>query len=150
VGGLTLSAWGGFKSRIMTTFCGVMGIGLGVMITGLAPADWFWLLLVANFIIGFTQVFANGPLNAILQSAVAPDMQGRVFSLVGAGATAMMPLSLLIAGPISDWLGVRIWFLIGGGLCIMVTIVALFIPAVMNIEQNRQPVINPTESVSIV
>ncbi len=138
LGGLALSAWGGFKRRIITSFCGIVGIGIGVILTGLAPAYMFWLLLAANFILGFAQVFANGPLMAILQSAVAPDVQGRVFSLVGAGATAMMPLSLLIAGPVSDWLGVRVWYVFGGVVCILTTVAAFFIPAIMNIEQNRQ------------
>lgn len=138
LGGLLLSAWGGFKRRIVTTLCGVIGIGTGVLIIGIAPADWFWMLLVANFIFGFTQVFANGPLNAILQSAVALDMQGRVFSLVSAGATAMMPLSLLIAGPISDRLGIRTWYMVGGALCILVTLAAFNIPAIMNIEENKR------------
>ena len=139
LGGLALSAWGGFKRRIVTSFCGIVGIGIGVILSGLAPADLFWLLLAANFVLGFAQVFANGPLTAILQSAIAPDLQGRVFSLIGAGATAMMPLSLLIAGPVSDWLGVRVWYVFGGTICILTTVAALFIPAIINIEQNRQP-----------
>ena len=136
--GLALSAWGGFKRRIVTSFCGIIGIGIGVILTGLAPANIFWLLLAANFVLGFAQVFANGPLSAIFQSTVAADMQGRVFSLIGAGATAMMPLSLLIAGPVSDWLGVRTWYIFGGILCILMTVVAFFIPVIMNIEENRQ------------
>ena len=114
--GLILSTWGGFKRKIVTTLLGVIGIGLGVMIAGIAPAGLFWLLLVGNFVTGISQVFANGPLNAIFQSAVAPDMQGRVFSLIGAGAAAMVPLSLLVAGPVTDWLGIRVWYLVGGGL----------------------------------
>jgi DHA3 family macrolide efflux protein-like MFS transporter len=137
LGGLALSAWGGFKRRILTSFCGIVGIGIGVILTGLSPADMFWLLLAANFVLGFAQVFANGPLMAIFQSAVAPDVQGRVFSLIGAGATAMMPLSLLIAGPVSDWLGVRVWYVFGGAVCILTTVGALFIPTIVNIEQNR-------------
>ena len=137
VGGLALSAWGGFKSKIITSMMGIMGIGAGVVLIGVAPSHMFFLILVANFVIGGTQVFANGPLMAIFQTAIEPDVQGRVFSLINAGATAMMPLSLLVAGPISDWLGVRIWYLIGGGLCILVTLVAFSIPAIMNIEQNR-------------
>jgi len=84
------------------------------------------------------QVMANGPLHAIFQAAVDPDMQGRVMSLIGAGATAMSPLSLLVAGPVSDWLGVRTWYMIGGGACILMAVVALFIPVIMNIEENRQ------------
>lgn len=137
-GGLVLSAWGGFKRKIVTSLTGILGIGAGVILIGVAPANLFFLILVANFVIGVTQVFANGPVLAIFQTTIEPDMQGRVFSLISAGTTAMMPLSLLVAGPISDWLGVRIWYLIGGGLCILVTLAAFSIPAIMNIEQNRQ------------
>lgn len=140
VGGLVLSAWGGFKRKIVTSLTGVVGIGAGVVLIGAAPSNLFFLILVANFVIGVTQVFANGPLMAIFQTAIEPDMQGRVFSLINAGATAMMPISLLVAGPISDWLGVRVWYLIGGGLCILVTLVAFSIPAIMNIEHNRDQV----------
>jgi MFS transporter, DHA3 family, macrolide efflux protein len=143
LGGLVLSAWGGFKRRVITSFTGIIGIGIGVIIAGLAPAGWFWLLLAASFILGFTQVFANGPLSAILQSTVDPDMQGRVFSLTGAGSMAMMPLSLLIAGPVSDWLGVRVWYVFGGVLCILATVAAFFIPAIVNIERDEKPVPAP-------
>jgi MFS transporter, DHA3 family, macrolide efflux protein len=138
VGGLALGAWGGFKRKIVTSLVGILGIGAGVILTGAAPVGMFFLILVSNFVVGVTQVFANGPLTAIFQAAIEPDMQGRVFSLISAGATAMMPLSLLVAGPISDWLGVRIWYLVGGGLCILVTLIAFSIPAILNIEQNRQ------------
>jgi DHA3 family macrolide efflux protein-like MFS transporter len=65
-------------------------------------------------------------------------MQGRVFSLINSGAAAMMPLSLLVAGPVADWLGVRAWYIFGGILCILVTLAAFFIPAIMNIEDNLQ------------
>jgi DHA3 family macrolide efflux protein-like MFS transporter len=138
LGGLVLSAWGGFKRKIITSLVGVLGIGIGVILVGVAPDNLFYLILVANFIVGVTQVFANGPLTAIFQSAIDPDMQGRVLSLISAGAAAMMPLSLLVAGPLSDRFGVRFWYLLGGGLCILVTLIAFTIPAIMNIENNRQ------------
>lgn len=104
----------------------------------------FHLLLAATFLVGFTQVFANGPLTAIMQSAVAPEMQGRVFSLLGAGATAMMPLSLLIAGPVSDHFGIRFWYVFGGSVCILMTIASTFVPALMNIESNHNGARNPS------
>ena len=98
----------------------------------------FYLIFITTFIVGFSQVFANGPLMAIMQSTVALEMQGRVFSLLTAGATAMMPLSLLIAGPISDRFGIRFWYVFGGSVCILMTIAATFIPAIMNIEDNNK------------
>jgi len=139
-GGLVLGAWGGFKRKIHTSLMGVLGISTGVILIGIAPSNQFFVLLIAMFILGFTQVFANGPLGAIFQSAVDHDMQGRVFSLVNAGATAMMPLSLMIAGPLSDWLGLRVWYWIGGVLCLVVTTIAFFTPAIIHIEdQPKKP-----------
>jgi MFS transporter, DHA3 family, macrolide efflux protein len=138
VGGLVLSAWGGFKKRIVTSMMGIIGIGAGIMLFGLLPANLFYVSLVGVFLFGSMQVMANGPLSAIFQSSIDPDMQGRVMSLIGAGATAMSPLSLLIAGPVSDWLGVRTWYLIGGAACIVMAAIAFLIPVIMNIEENRQ------------
>lgn len=137
-GGLLLGAWGGFKRKIITSLMGVCGISLGILLIGVAPGNMFFLALVANFIVGLAQVLANGPLGAIFQTTIDHNMQGRVFSLIGAGATAMMPLSLLVAGPISDWLGVRVWYLIGGGLCILVTLVAFLTPAILTIEDQHR------------
>lgn len=145
-GGILLGIWGGFKRRIVTSFTGIIGIGMGVILTGLTPATMFYLLLAAQFLLGFMQVFANGPLMAIMQSTVASDVQGRVFSLLGAGATAMMPLSLLIAGPVSDVLGIRFWYILGGTVCILMTVVSFFIPAIMDIETNHQTIATVTEA----
>ena len=154
IGGITLSVWGGFKRRIITSLVGILGIGIGILLIGIVPTDLFSLVLVAMFLVGFAQVFANGPLGAIMQSTVAPEMQGRVFSLLNAGATAMMPLSLLISGPVSDTFGIRVWFIFGGVATILMTIAASFIPVIMNIESNhgqaRQEESSSTESAALV
>ncbi|MBN1518529.1 MAG: MFS transporter [Spirochaetales bacterium] len=136
-GGLALSAWGGFKRRIVTSIMGIAGLGLGVFLIGAAPMDGFWVVLAGCFVVGAMQSAANGPIHAILQSAVRQDMQGRVFSLVNAAATAMMPLSLVLAGPLSDSFGVRTWYLAGGAVCVVVALLTLGIPAIMNIEETR-------------
>jgi DHA3 family macrolide efflux protein-like MFS transporter len=138
IGGLVLSAWGGFKKRIITSLMGIIGIGVGILVFGLLPTNLYYVSLVSALLLGSMQVMANGPLSAIFQSAVDPDMQGRVLTLVGAGATAMSPLSLLVAGPVSDWLGIRTWYLLGGSASIIMAVIAIFIPMVMNIEENRQ------------
>ncbi len=137
-GGLLLGAWGGFKRKIVTSLTGILGISLGVILIGIAPANMFFMMLAANFILGIAQVLANGPLGAIFQSTIEHDMQGRVFSLINAGATAMMPLSLMVAGPVSDWLGLRVWYLVGGVLCILVTLVGFFTPAILTVEEQHK------------
>ena len=137
LGGLILSAWGGFKRKVVTSMTGIIGIGLGIIVVGLAPANYYWLAVIAMAFCGIMNPITNGPLFALIQSNVRPDMQGRVMSLLLSAATAMSPLSLMVAGPLSDAIGIRTWFWFGGMLCLLVGIGAFFIPAVMNIEINN-------------
>jgi DHA3 family macrolide efflux protein-like MFS transporter len=78
-----------------------------------------------------------GPFFAVIQSTVEPDMQARVFSLLSSVGTAMVPIGLMIAGPISDKIGIQAWFYLGGMLCISMGIAGLLIPDVINIEEKR-------------
>jgi hypothetical protein len=75
-GGILLSTWGGFRRKIVTSLLGIVGIGLGVLMIGLALADMFWLAIVGHVVLGLMQPIANGPLLALVQSVVRPDMQG--------------------------------------------------------------------------
>ncbi len=136
-GGLVLSAWGGFRRRIATSLLGITGLGVGVLVVGLAPANLYAMALGGMLLLGIMNPIANGPLSAVLQSTVRPDMQGRVMSLTMSLAIAMTPLSLLVAGPVSDWLGIQIWYWIGGSLCLLMGLAGFFIPVIMNVESNR-------------
>jgi DHA3 family macrolide efflux protein-like MFS transporter len=133
-GGLLLGVWGGFKRRIVTSLMGVIGIGIGSLIIGLIPASAFSIAIGALVLAGIMQPIANGSLGAILQASVAPEMQGRVFTLLGSAATAMIPIGLAIAGPLSDRFGIQIWFIIGGVICLLMGVLQFFIPAVMGVE----------------
>ena len=97
--GITLSIWGGFKRRILTSMLGLMGVGLGSLLVGFTPATAYPLALAATFVTGFSMPITNGPLLAAVQAVVAPDMQGRVFTLIGSTSAAMSPLGLIIAAP---------------------------------------------------
>ena len=136
-GGIILGIWGGFKRRIITTLMGILGMGISILLIGIVPPGLFNLLLAIMFLFGFMQVFANGPIGALMQSTIAPEMQGRVFSLLNTGAYAMIPLSLLISGPVSDYFGIRVWFILGSVVSILITIFAAMIPAIINIESNH-------------
>lgn len=137
IGGLILGVWGGFKRRMLTTLVGLTGLGIGFLIIGLAPADLFGLALAASFAVGIMISITNGPIFAVLQATVAPEMQGRVFTLVISVATAMSPLGLAVAGPVADAFGVQVWYLAGGGLCLLMGIAGHFIPALMHLEDHH-------------
>lgn len=138
VGGLALGAWGGFKKRILTSMLGLLGLGIGFSLIGFIPSNLFWLGVVSAFFAASMVPMVNGPVHAILQSAVEPEMQGRVFTLVGSLGSAMAPLGLIVAGPVADSIGVQSWYVIGGLACILMAVVGYSIPAVMNIEENHR------------
>jgi DHA3 family macrolide efflux protein-like MFS transporter len=133
-GGIGLSVWGGFKKKIITSVSGIIGLGIGVFLIGIAPANLFIIALAGQLIMGFMLPMANGPIGALMQSIIRPDMQGRVMSLINSGATAISPIGLLLAGPFADRLGIRVWFWVGGLLCVMIALGAFFVPAIMNVE----------------
>jgi DHA3 family macrolide efflux protein-like MFS transporter len=137
LGGLALSVWGGFRRRMVTSLTGLILMGLGIMLIGLTPGNAFWLAVVAMFVAGFMNPICNGPIFAMLQAKVAPEMQGRVFTLVGSLTAAISPLSLAVAGPVADALGIRPWYVVGGLLCALMGGAALLTPAVVNLEQNH-------------
>ncbi|WP_119067116.1 MFS transporter [Aggregatilinea lenta] len=134
LGGLTLSAWGGFKRKIYTSMLGLVGMGVGATVIGLTPGSLLALAVAMMFLLGFMNPITNGPLFALLQSTVAPEMQGRVFTLVIASAAAMSPLGLAVAGPVADAIGVQGWFLIAGVVCSLMGLSGFFIPALAHME----------------
>lgn len=140
IGGLVLGVWGGFKSKIVTSLTGVVGLGLGVLVFGLAPANAFWMGIVGMVLLGFMNPIANGPLQAIMQSKVAPEMQGRVMGTTGALCSAMMPLSMVVVAPVAEFLGLRVWYWVGGGLTVLIGLAALFIPSIMALDSSQKDV----------
>jgi DHA3 family macrolide efflux protein-like MFS transporter len=136
LGGLILSVWGGFRRRVYTSLVGLVLEGAAILVIGLTPGNGLLVALGAIFVAGFMNPLINGPLMAILQATVEPDMQGRVFTLVSSLSSAMMPLSLAVAGPVADLIGVRQWYAIGGAIFALLGAVSFFVPAIVNIEKN--------------
>jgi MFS transporter, DHA3 family, macrolide efflux protein len=134
IGGLGLGIWGGFKNKSITlmVFLMIMGFGFGSL--GMLTAAQFNIALIGAAITAISLPFMNGSIGAIMQVSVAPEMQGRVMSLLGSASGILGPIGLLLAGPISDKFGIRIWFVIAGVVCIGLAFVGFFIPQVMNLE----------------
>ena len=134
VGGAVLGAWGGFKRNIVTSMLGLMGMGLGTLVFAVAPSTALWLAVIGSLLVGIMTPMTMGPFYAMIQTIVEADMQARTFSLLSSVGTAMVPIGLLVAGPVADRFSIQVWFLFGGLLCILMAICGLFIPAVMQIE----------------
>ncbi len=138
LGGMILSAWGGFKKNIITTLLGILGLAFGTALIALTPSNMFFLAVIGMAISGLMQPMANGPLFAIMQAHVEPEIQGRVFSMLESMVSAMMPISMLIAAPVAEWIGIRGWLLFGAVGCLIIGAGGFFVPALMNIEEESR------------
>jgi DHA3 family macrolide efflux protein-like MFS transporter len=150
VGGLILSVWGGFRRRIYTSLAGVIAMGASLLILGFAPAGFFILALISVFLIGLTASMVDGPIMAILQTTVEPEVQGRVFTVIGSLTAITSPLGLLIAGPVTDLIGLTTWYLIAGVICVALGAALFFVSDVVHIEERakaRNPAIVRSHSI---
>ncbi|MBU1049531.1 MFS transporter [Candidatus Bipolaricaulota bacterium] len=136
LGGLLLSLWGGFKKKVYTILLGMLGLGAAALVLGLTPANLFWLGMVCVFLIGFAISLTDAPIAAIMQATVPPEMQGRVFGLLGSLFSLTTPIGLAIAGPIGDSMGIPFLFKVAGIICMGVAVTSLFIPAFRRIEEH--------------
>ena len=136
LGGLLLTVWGGFKRRVITSLLGLVPTGFSFAAVGIAPSHAFGAALAGLLAAGLFNPLINGPFFAILQSTVAPEIQGRVFTTVQSLAGLAAPLGLVIAGPLADAFGVQLWFLIGGVISMIMGVGLRFIPSVMHLEDN--------------
>ncbi len=102
IGGAFFSLTGGlFKRRTHGVFIGwaLPAFFMGALV-GFGQSLWWWMA-------GFFLASSVGSLNyisnqAIWQSKVPPDVQGRVFSARMMIAQGVTPISLLLAGPLAD------------------------------------------------
>ena len=136
-GGLILSAWGGFKRRLLTCLLGWAFLGLGALAIGLAPSNLFWLAMGGMLLIGITLPIGSGPLTALLQSTVSPEMQGRFFSLGGSLSHLIVLLGLVAGGMLGDILEVQLWWVLMGLGHVILAAFWLLVPAGRRFEMEE-------------
>jgi hypothetical protein len=47
----------------------------------------------------------------------------------------MMPLSMIIAAPVAEFLGLRVWYWLGGALVMGIGFAAFFVPSIRALEE---------------
>ena len=101
VGGVAMSMWGGFKRRVHGVLAGWAVSSFFFALVGLGTSLPLWVGAMALSTI--LAPLINGSNQAIWQSKVAPDVQGRVFSARTLIAWMTNPISPLIAGTLADY-----------------------------------------------
>ncbi len=105
------------SSRLPRRYLTLMILGWGV---GSAPlaiiglTDQLWLVVVTLFVVGFIFSGAQVLWGTLLQRRVPPALLGRVSSLDFFVSLALMPISMAIAGPVGESIGIGPTFLVAG------------------------------------
>ncbi|RAM37980.1 MFS transporter [Arthrobacter globiformis] len=100
--------------------------------------DNFWLLALAVFIFGATGSVGMVIWGTLLQRRVPPHLLGRVSSLDFFVSLALMPVSMALAGPAASVLPIWLIFLVAGGVCPVMAVVALLV-ARMSADEIAHP-----------
>lgn len=99
-GSLTMTLWGGPKKLIQGVLVPELVLGITIILAGSRP----YPLLVASmvFLFAFCIPIIMSCSQAIWQSKVEPEVQGRVFAVRRMIAWSTLPLAYAIAGPLAD------------------------------------------------
>jgi len=138
-GGGIIASWGGFQNKIRTMMLASIIMAVCTFALGIVPIFWFYLLFMAIF--GIAMPIFNTPTMVLLQEKIEENYLGRIFGVFGMISTSMMPIGMLIFGPIADVIDIE-WLLIGTGLLIFV--LAIFLGRDKVLVEAGNPVIVET------
>jgi MFS transporter, DHA3 family, macrolide efflux protein len=102
VGSIVMSSWKGPTRRVPAMIGFIALVSLGLAVAGLRPNP----VVIAGGMF-FAMIFiplASGLSQTVFQTKVAPEVQGRVFSMRSMISRAMMPLAFLTAGPLANYI----------------------------------------------
>jgi len=100
LGGLLMTVWGGTKKKIKSLLLGILLSGIGMTMVGFTRNVIF--LCLAALILTISSVIANSSSQAIWQSKVKPEQQGRVFAARRVIAQLVGVIPMIASGPIVD------------------------------------------------
>jgi DHA3 family macrolide efflux protein-like MFS transporter len=116
-GGGIMASWGGFKNKIHTMVFSIMAIGICTIAFGVISN--FWIYLFFMFLVGIALPAFITPSTVLLQQKVEENFLGRVFGVYVMISTSMMPLGMLVFGPIADSIKIE-WMLIVTGILLFI------------------------------
>lgn len=128
-GGLLFSStiigvWGGMKKRFFMMSMAIGIVGAASLVSGALPSSGFWVFAICCFVMGSSGTFIGVPFMAYAQESFPPEKLGKVFSMWFTTMSLAMPVGLLVAGPVSEVVGVDRWFFWSG--VVMLAIAVFF------------------------
>ena len=120
VGGIAISIWQGLKNKVKMIMISGIVQGIGMMLLGIRmPFLWYCIIMAAY---GIIVPFMNTPGMTLLQEKVDPKYMGRVFGIMTMISTSMLPLGMIIFGPLADKMSIEVLLLGTGAVTILLAL----------------------------
>lgn len=120
LGGLLLGTWGGFKNRNKTLTLGMILYSIFAIALGLVTQYWMFVALI--FFISFSIPIIQTTTMTMLQEKVQIEMQGRIFSLLNAIFSGIMPLGMILFGVLADITSINYLIIPAGAILLLIGI----------------------------
>lgn len=120
LGGLLLGTWGGFKNRNKTLTLGM--ILYSIFAIGLGLVTQYWMFVALIFFISFSIPIIQTTTMTMLQEKVQIEMQGRIFSLLNAIFSGLMPLGMILFGVLADIVSINYLIIPAGAILLLIGI----------------------------
>jgi DHA3 family macrolide efflux protein-like MFS transporter len=125
-----------WKYKIELTFFGIAYIGVGYAILALIPKGMFYFIGIDLMLMGIILPIINTIYQTILQTNVAKDKLGRVTSIDGTLSMVISPLGSIIAGPITEIIGIQLLFFICAIITIILVLSMYFFTNIRHVKYN--------------
>lgn len=122
-GGALMGFWGGFANRMHTMLLSAAVMGACTVALGVTGNFWLYLSFMTLF--GVVIPLLNTPSAVLLQEHVEGDYLGRVFSVNTMLFTSVMPIGMLVFGPMAEAVPIERILIVTGALILLTAAVAL-------------------------
>ena len=137
LGSLVVSFKKQWKNKMRTLFLGILLINIGYLIYGLAPIRFYLLLGIGSFMMGLIMPIVNIIVLTVIQITVPLDKMGRVSSILNTLMMVASPLGAILAGPLSEILGVSNLFILCALISIVITILPYLFTGIRHIDYDQ-------------
>lgn len=117
VGGGIIAYWGGFKNKIHSMSVSTFVIGITTLILGIPPSFGVYLFVMG--IAGIIMPLFNTPFIVLIQQKTDEEYLGRVLGVLNMIASLIMPMAMLIFGPLADLIRIEYLLVTTGALVLI-------------------------------
>ena len=147
IGGAVLATWGARRDR-MALFTGATVV-LGGLTVALGLSRNLWVFLGLMLLVGVVVPAFSTTSTTMLQETVEPELQGRIFGLLGIVMALAMPAGMAVFGPLADVVSIEALLIAGGLLSVVAGLIIRrgapdFDPPVADSARDREPGQRPT------